>query len=182
MRYASCWLLLMCASAVNAQSDIPELMPDIDLLQAGPAWLVGDQVKARGHFYAAAQRGNPLAQYNLAMMMLYREGGPCNILEARVLLRKAETGGVFLARDAIEHMQVRVPTKAGSKQPFPCVLSSQPSRPRSGKQVQPRLHEQFRLSAKVNCRTSWPTATAKQFRSRPGDSTTNFPVRHSSAL
>lgn len=137
VRNVSCCLLLACAGAVNAQTDMPELMPDMDLMQAGPAWLVGDHVKARSHFRAAAQRGNPLAQYNLAMMMLYREGGPCDILEAQALLHKAAAEGVDLARDALQHMQVRIPVQAGSKQPFPCVLYSQSPRTKPAKQAPP---------------------------------------------
>ncbi|HEU5296769.1 MAG TPA: SEL1-like repeat protein [Burkholderiaceae bacterium] len=81
-------LLLACATAAVAQP-FPEPAPDPDLLLAWPAWLVGDHVKARGHFLAATRRGHPLGQYNLAMMLIHGEGGPASPAEACALLRRA---------------------------------------------------------------------------------------------
>ena len=98
MRQWLSFLLLACACGASAE---PHAAPDPDLMRAWPAWLVGDHVKARLHFRAAAQRGHPLAQYNLAMMLLHGEGGPCEPAEAEALLRKAAVGGVELAREAL---------------------------------------------------------------------------------
>ena len=111
MRHLLSCLLLACAGAASAQVEPPDPLPlpdlDLDLMQGGPAWLVGDHVKARRHFRAAAQRGHPLGQYNLAMMLLHREGGPCGSAEAVALLRKAADAGVVLASEALEQMQER---------------------------------------------------------------------------
>jgi len=122
MRHLFSCLLIACAGAVSAQPDWPEPAPDPDFMQAATAWLSGDDVKARHHFRAAAEHGHPLAQYNLAMMLLHREGGPCRPAEAEVLLRKAADGGVDLAREALEQMQARVTAHGSFKPPFPCPL------------------------------------------------------------
>ena len=129
MRHFLSSLLLACVGAAGAQVEPPDPLPfpdlDLDLLQSGLAWLVGDHVKARQHFRTAAQRGHPLGQYNLAMMLLHHEGGPCGSAEAVALLRKAAEGGVGLAHEALEQMQGRVMPPQGSKRPFPCSLPSQ---------------------------------------------------------
>jgi TPR repeat protein len=85
MRHLTASILLVCATAANGQA-LPETLPDPDLLQAWPAWLVGDHAKARHHFLAAARRGHPLGQYNLAMMLIHGEGGPPSLDEACALL------------------------------------------------------------------------------------------------
>ena len=90
-------LLLVCVA--EAASGQP--LPDPDLLHAWPAWLVGDHAKARSHFLAAARRGHPLGQYNLAMMLIHGEGGPPSPDEGCVLLQKAAVR-VELARAALE--------------------------------------------------------------------------------
>jgi TPR repeat protein len=138
MRHLFSCLLIACAGAASAQAEPPEPLPlpdlDQDVLQGGPAWLVGDHVKARQHYRAAAQRGHPLGQYNLAMMLLHREGGPCGSAEAVALLRKAAEGGVGLAREALGQMQGGGTTPQGFKRPFPCPL---PTRARSTPVVGP---------------------------------------------
>ena len=96
-------LLLVCAGAPGGQS-LPDPDRDPDLLQAWPAWLVGDHVKARGHFLAAARRGYPHAQYNLAMMLIHGEGGPSSPLEACALLRAAAVR-LELARGALNQYE-----------------------------------------------------------------------------
>jgi len=100
-------LLFVCVSAVNAEPEMRHTAPDPHLMQAWPAWLVGDHVKARRHFRAAAESGHPLGQYNLAMMLLHGEGGPCEPVEAEVLLRKAADRGVDLAQQGLAQFQVR---------------------------------------------------------------------------
>jgi TPR repeat protein len=85
MRHLTASILLAGAAAAHGQS-LPEAPPDPDLLHAWPAWLVGDHVKARQHFLAAARRGHPLGQYNLAMMLIHGEGGPASLDEACPLL------------------------------------------------------------------------------------------------
>ena len=127
MRHLLSCLLLVCASAASAQVEAPDALPlpdlDLDVLQGGPAWLVGDHVKARRHFRAAAERGHPLGQYNLAMMLLHHEGGPCGASEAMALLRRAAEGGVGLAREALERMHDGgTAQQKGLKRPFPCPL------------------------------------------------------------
>jgi TPR repeat protein len=108
MRHLLSCLLLVCASAASAQVEAPAPLPlpdlDPDVLQGGPAWLVGDHVKARRHFRAAAERGHPLGQYNLAMMLLHREGGPCGATEAVALLHQASDAGIVLASEALEQL------------------------------------------------------------------------------
>jgi len=100
---------------------VPDLEPEV--VQGGTAWLVGDHVEARRHFRAAAQRGSPLGQYNLAMMLLYREGGPCDAAQAIALLGKSADAGIDLARDALNQMQVRTTAaNKGRERPFPCRL------------------------------------------------------------
>ena len=127
MRHLLGCLLLACAGASNAQLEAPGRLPfpdrDPDLMRGGPAWLLGDHVKARQHFKAAAQRGHPLGQYNFAMMLLHHEGGPCDAAQAQALLRKAAVAGVGLADEALE--QIHGSGKAvqrGLKRPFPCRL------------------------------------------------------------
>jgi hypothetical protein len=120
MRHLFSCLLLACVSAVNAEPEMRHAAPDPDLMQAWPAWLVGDHVKARHHFRAASEKGHPLGHYNLAMMLLHGEGGPCEPLEAETLLRKAADRGVDLARQGLRHLQVRL-TSHGTA-PFPCAL------------------------------------------------------------
>jgi hypothetical protein len=104
------------------------------LLQGGPAWLVGDHVKARRHFRAAAQRGHPLGQYNLAMMLLNREGGPCDVAHAVSLLRKSADAGISLARDALEQIQNRGTARNRPTRPLSCSL---PRQARSTPAVEP---------------------------------------------
>ena len=129
MRHLLNCLLLACALPATAQphlaGELPFQDPDLEVMQGGTAWLVGDHVKARRHFRAAAQRGSPLGQYNLAMMLLYREGGPCDSMQAVALLRKSANAGVALARDRLD--QVRKPitvTSQGRNRPFTCRLPS----------------------------------------------------------
>lgn len=118
MRHLLSCLLLACVSAASAESEMRQAAHDPDLMQAWPAWLVGDHVKARHHFRAAAESGHPLGQYNLAMMLLHGEGGPCEPGEAETLLRKAAASGVDLARQGLAQIQVR-PTSHGTAA-FPC--------------------------------------------------------------
>lgn len=124
MRQLLSCLLLAYAGATSAQVAPPDPLPfaaqDLDLMQGGPAWLVGDHVKARRHFRAAAQRGDPLGEYNLAMMLLHREGGPCGFAEAVLLLRKAAADGVGLAREALDQIEVHRAVRPTLKRPFPC--------------------------------------------------------------
>jgi hypothetical protein len=138
MRYLLSCLLLACAGAASAQVEPPDPLPlpdlDMDLLQGGPAWLVGDHVKARRHFRAAAQRGHPLGQYNLAMMLLNREGGPCDVAHAVSLLRKSADAGISLARDALEQIQNRGTARNRPTRPLSCPL---PRQARSTPAVEP---------------------------------------------
>ena len=83
---------------------------------------MGDHVKARHHFRAAAQRGHPLGQYNLAMMLLHREGGSCGSAQAIALLRQAAEGRVGLAREALEQTRGRGTAQQRVKRLFPCPL------------------------------------------------------------
>jgi TPR repeat protein len=126
MRHLLGCLLLACACAANAQVELSDPLPfpdvDLDLQQGGAAWLVGDHVKARHHFRAAAQRGHPLGQYNLAMMLLHREGGACGSAEAVALLRKAAAGRISLAREALEQARYRGAAQQGLEHPFACPL------------------------------------------------------------
>jgi len=129
MRHLLTCLLLACAGAAVAQVEPPEPLayPDLDadLLQGAPAWLVGDHVKARRHFRAAAERGHPLGQYNLAMMLLHHEGGPCGSAEAVKLLRQAADAGVVLASEALQQMHYRGTAHQGVKGAFSCALPTQ---------------------------------------------------------
>jgi TPR repeat protein len=124
MRLLLSCALLACAGAASAQADMPDPLPfpqaDLDLLQGGPAWLVGDHVKARQHFSAAVQRSHPLGQYNLAMMLLHREGGPCDPAQAVTLLRKAADAGVALAREALDQLHDHAAAPEGPQRGFPC--------------------------------------------------------------
>lgn len=122
MRHFVGCLLVTCAGAAGAQVGPTDTLPlpDLDLLQAGPAWLVGDHVKARRHFRAAALRAHPLGQYNLAMMLLYREGGPCDVAQAAMLLRKSADAGVGLAREALEQMHARELANQRPHRQFAC--------------------------------------------------------------
>jgi hypothetical protein len=132
MRHLLTTVLIVCASATSAQAEPadPLLLSDLnlDVMQGGAAWLVGDHVKARRHFRAAAQRGDHLGQYNLAMMLLHQEGGPCGAAEAMALLHKAADGGVGLAREAMERVDVSASPSRDVKRPFPCALPT-PARP-----------------------------------------------------
>jgi TPR repeat protein len=87
---------------------------------------VGDHVEARRHFQVAAQLGSPLGQYNLAMMLLYREGGPCDAAQAIALLRKSADAGIDLARAALNQTQDRTTAANKSRERhFPCRLPRQ---------------------------------------------------------
>ena len=118
MRHLFSCLLLVCMSPVNAEPELRHAASDPDLMQAWPAWLVGDHVKARHHFRAAAENGHPLGQYNLAMMLLHGEGGPCEPVGAETLLRKAADSGVELARQGLTQIHLRS-TSHGTAA-FPC--------------------------------------------------------------
>ena len=120
MRHLFGCLLLACVSAINAAPEMRHADPDPHLMQAWPAWLVGDHVKARHHFRAAAENGDPFGQYNLAMMLLHGEGGPCEPVEAYALLRKAADSGLDLARQGLAQIQVR--STSFGVAPFPCAL------------------------------------------------------------
>jgi len=127
MRHSLSCLLLACTTVAGAQfgPPVPTSVPDLEqeVVQGGTAWLVGDHVEARRHFQVAAQRGSPLGQYNLAMMLLYREGGPCDAAQAIALLRKSADGGVDLAREALNQTQDGAPAaNEGRERPFPCRL------------------------------------------------------------
>ena len=126
MRHFLSCLLLACAGAASAQVEPPDPLAlpdlDLDLLQGGPAWLVGDHVKARRHFRAAALRGHPLGQYNLAMMLLHREGGACDTAQAAVLLRKSADAGNSLAREALEQMHAQGLANKSPHRLFACPL------------------------------------------------------------
>lgn len=98
MRQLLASLLIACAATASAQPVTTFDERDPDLAQAWPAWLVGDHVQARRLFRAAAERGHPLGQYNLAMMMLHGEGGPRRPADAQALLRRAAANGIELAR------------------------------------------------------------------------------------
>ena len=100
---------------------VSDLEPEV--VQGGTAWLVGDHVEARRHFQVAAQRGSPLGQYNLAMMLLYHEGGPCDAAQAIALLRKSADAGIDLARDALQDRTTAA--NKGRERPFPCRLLRQ---------------------------------------------------------
>ena len=126
MRHLFCCLLFACVGAVSAEPEMRHAAPDPDLMQAWPAWLVGDHVKARHHLRAAAENGHPLGQYNLAMMLLHGEGGPCEPVEAETLLRKAAASGVDLARQGLVQIQIR--STPHSAAPFPCALQSKARR------------------------------------------------------
>ena len=132
MRHLLSTVLRVCASAANAQAEPADPLllsePDLDVMQGGAAWLAGDHVKARRHFRTAAQHGDHLGQYNLAMMLLHHEGGPCGAAEAMALLHKAADGGVGLAREAMEQVRVSATLAKAIKRPFPCALPT-PARP-----------------------------------------------------
>jgi len=117
---------------------VSDLEPEV--VQGGTAWLVGDHVKARRQFQVAAQRGSPLGQYNLAMMLLYREGGPCDAAQAIALLRKSADAGIDLARDALNQTQDRTTAaNKGRERPFPCRLTRQAQFIPVGAGVQPSV-------------------------------------------
>ena len=126
MRHLLSCLLLACVSAASAEPEMRHAAPDPDLMQAWPAWLMGDHVKARRHFRAASEKGHPLGQYNLAMMLLHGEGGPCEPIEAEALLRKAADNGVDLARQGL--VQIHVLQTSHGAAPFPCALPSKARR------------------------------------------------------
>ena len=132
MRHLLTTVLLVCASAGNAQSEPAEPLllseQHLEVMQGGAAWLVGDHLKARRHFRAAARHGDHLGQYNLAMMLLHHEGGPCGAGEAMALLHKAADGGVGLAREAMDQVRVSAMSSKDVKRPFRCALPS-PARP-----------------------------------------------------
>jgi TPR repeat protein len=112
MRHLTASILLACAGAASGQS-FPESAPDPDLLQAWPAWLVGDHAKARRHFLAAARRGNPLGQYNLAMMLVHGEGGPPSMAKACALLLTSAVS-VELARLELKRCEAAMPVTNAS--------------------------------------------------------------------
>ena len=129
MRHFLSCLLLACAGPANTQPQPPQPLPfevqDLDVVQGGTAWLVGDHVAARHHFQAAARRGHPLGQFNLAMMLLYREGGDCDAVQAIALLGKSADAGIHLAHEALAQMPARQTARQGRKSPFPCALPRQ---------------------------------------------------------
>ena len=142
MRHLLSCLLLAFTGSASAQfgHPVPTSVPDLepDVVQGGTAWLVGDHVEARRQFQVAAQRGSPLGQYNLAMMLLYREGGPCDAAQAIALLRKSADAGIDLAREALNKTQDRTTAaNKGRERPFPCRLPSQAHFIPAGAGVQP---------------------------------------------
>jgi uncharacterized protein len=92
------WLAAGCiglSSLACAQQPAP---PDPDLHQGGLAWLTGNRATALRHFRLAAERGDRLGQYNLAMMLLLGEASTPRPREALFWLEKAAHNGLARAQ------------------------------------------------------------------------------------
>jgi len=81
--------------------------PDPDVAQAGLAWLLGDYGKALRHFRAAAARGSPHGQYNLAMMLLLGEGTAPQPRQAVAWLHNAAQNGLARAQYELAELHVK---------------------------------------------------------------------------
>jgi uncharacterized protein len=77
------------AFAQNAHPKAPNAANDAQTQSAVADYNAGNLPTALAEFHKAAQRGNRLAEFNYAMMLLNGEGGPANIDEGKKWLRKA---------------------------------------------------------------------------------------------
>src|SRR5690349_21738402 len=107
---------LMASAAAHAQGKTPPAS-DMETQTAVADYNAGNFTSALAEFRKAAQRGNRLAEFNYAMMLLNGEGGPANVDEGKKWLRKAADAnmshaqyvygkmyddGDFVARDPAE--------------------------------------------------------------------------------
>ncbi|GAB7526860.1 tetratricopeptide repeat protein [Paraburkholderia sp. 2C] len=76
------------AHAADAQAFDPK-PADVETQTAVADYNAGNLTSALTEFRKAAQRGNRLAEFNYAMMLLNGEGGPPNVDEGKKWLRKA---------------------------------------------------------------------------------------------
>lgn len=91
--------LFLAGCSIAAQMHAAESdSRDPDLAHAWPSWLLGDHPEALRRFRSAAVRGNPIGQYNLAMMLLHGEGTPQRAAAGVAWLRKAARGGFAMAQ------------------------------------------------------------------------------------
>jgi TPR repeat protein len=87
--FAACAALAVAASAtVNAQ-DKPSKADDPETQTAVADYNAGNLSSALVEFHKAALRGNRLAEFNYAMMLLTGEGTTANVDEGKKWLRKA---------------------------------------------------------------------------------------------
>jgi TPR repeat protein len=112
---ASVWLLSAAASA--AAQNGPSKADDPETETAIADYNAGNVISALAEFHKAALRGNRLAEFDYAMMLLNGEGTPANVEEGKKWLRKAADAnmshaqyvygkmyddGDFVARDPAE--------------------------------------------------------------------------------
>lgn len=71
---------------------------DAELTSATAAYQAGDLPLARERFGAAAQRGNRLAQFNLAVMLITGAGGDPDPAQGAAWLKKAAAAGLVQAQ------------------------------------------------------------------------------------
>jgi TPR repeat protein len=77
------------AFAQSAHPKAPKAADDAETQNAVADYNAGNMNSALAEFRKAAQRGNRLAEFNYAMMLLNGEGGPANVDEGKKWLRKA---------------------------------------------------------------------------------------------
>ena len=77
------------AAAAGASDVAPGAQSDPQTAGAVADYNAGNLSAARAEFLAAAQRGNRLAEFNYAMMLVNGEGGAADVGEGRKWLRKA---------------------------------------------------------------------------------------------
>jgi TPR repeat protein len=105
LRLASllCVALLSCWLAAPAAAARLEVVPDSDtaLVQGFAAYEAGDRTRARQLYSHAAGRGQRVAQFNLAVMLIGGEGGPADPVAGLEWLRKSAGGGFARAQYAL---------------------------------------------------------------------------------
>jgi uncharacterized protein len=94
-----CVTALVTSVALVAAAAREEVQPsELDVQEGALAWLLGHHATAQRHFRAAAERGDPLGQYNLAMMLMNGDASAAQPQQAIAWLLKAANQGLPMAQ------------------------------------------------------------------------------------
>jgi TPR repeat protein len=93
--------ILLIALGILAPNMACAAPADADLQAGLSDYQLGAMAKARQEFQRAAMRGEPIAEFNLASMLVQGEGGAVNPKQGRFWLRRAANAGLAEAQYAL---------------------------------------------------------------------------------